>query len=204
MGGDYKKIRVGFYLRKWRMLEENRNILTLHEIDTAKLLFNSLPNLSERDLFLLRLKYYDSHNKSSFDKDRGVYRSCIPNNDEVVAYHLNMPIEQYRIERRIAEKHLEEEMLVAGEAMLMSKEKIYLKINRFLYIKSVDIHLDVLFHKQVEVGDVTLTGNHIIDEKKVFDLSDETIKQGVLQLERYGFQREALHTVELEELENGK
>lgn len=184
------------------MLEENRNILTLHEIEAAKLLFNSLPQLSEKDLYLLRVKYYASHNKSNFDKDRAVYRSCIPVNDEVVAYHLNMTKEQYAIERRIAEDNLKKAMLATGEKLLYSKEKVYLRINRFLYIKHVDIKLEPFTYKYVEVGDVTLTGNHIIDEKQVFDLSDETIKQGVLKLEQYGFEREALDIHELEEYEN--
>ncbi|MBO0485161.1 hypothetical protein JZO74_10375 [Vagococcus fluvialis] len=126
----------------------------------------------------------------------------MPINDDVVAFNLGVTIEQYRIDRRLAEKELEELMLQAGQEILYSKDKIFLKINRFLYIKHVDIKMDYFLGKYLEVGDITLTGNHILDGKQVFDLSDDVIRQGVEKLENYGFQREALDKFDLEEYEN--
>lgn len=125
MGRDYKDIRVQFYLRHWKMLEENRNILTMHEIDAARLLFNSLPKMSDENLEMLKIKYYDTPNKSSFDRKRGVYRTCVPITDEVLAYQLGITIEQYRINKRIAENELEEIMLQTGHELLHSKEKYF-------------------------------------------------------------------------------
>lgn len=199
MGRDYKTIRVQHYLRHWKMLEKNVNQLKSNEIEMGKLLFNSLPKLSEESRNLLKIKYYDSPNVACFDKDRAVYTTTMPINDEVVAFNLGVTIEQYRIDRRLAEKELEELMLQAGRDLLYSKDKVFLKINRFLYIKHVDIKMDYFLGKYLEVGDVTLTGNSLIDEKQVFDLSDDVIKQGVEKLENYGFQREALDKYDLEE-----
>ncbi|MFW3587475.1 hypothetical protein ACODGR_03195 [Vagococcus fluvialis] len=202
MGHDYKNIRVKHFLTHWKMLEQNVNNLKPHEIEMGKLLFNSLPKLSEKSRNLLKIKYYDSPNVACFDKERAVYTSTMPINDDVVAFNLGVTIEQYRIDRRLAEKELKELMLQAGQEILYSKDKIFLKINRFLYIKHVDIKMDYFLGKYLEVGDITLTGNHILDEKQVFDLSDDVIRQGVEKLENYGFQREALDKFDLEEYEN--
>lgn len=211
MGKDYKKVKVNFYLRHWRMLEKNRNILTFHEIESARLLFNSLPKLSEKNLKLLKKKYYDTEKTSSFDRDRGVYRACVPINDEVVSYQLDMTEDQYRNARQIAERELEDIMLSVGSELLHSKQKIHLKINRFFYIKSVEIYqerlpkqLENFTKKRVLVDDVILTLNDVTGAKQVFDLSDDVIKKGVEQLERYGFMREALDEYELKKYENEK
>lgn len=201
MGRDYTQIRVEFYLRHWKMLEENRNILTMNEIDLARLLFNSLPKLSEENLNTLKIKYYDTSNKSSFDRKRGVYRTCVPITDEVVAYQLGITIEQYRINKRIAEKELEEIMLKTGHELLHSKEKIFLKINNFFFVRSADISLDKHFNQFVNVGDVTLTTENTLSKKQVFDLSDDVVKQGVEYLEKYGFMREALDEHDLRKYE---
>ena len=195
-----KKVRVQYYLRRWKMLEENVNDLKPCEMDKAKMLFNSLPKLNEDDLRLLKAKYYDTNKTCSFDKTRGVYTSCIPINDEVRAYHENVTIEQYGVNRRIAEGRLEDIMLEVGHELLNSKEKIYLKINRFLYIKQVEIQEDVFLKGHVEVSDIRLTGSIGINDKQVFDLSNDVVKQGVLKLEQYGFEREALTISELERL----
>ncbi len=64
--------------------------------------------------------------------------------------------------------------------------------------------MDYFLGKYLEVGDITLTGNHILDGKQVFDLSDDVIRQGVEKLENYGFQREALDKYDLEEYGIGK
>lgn len=202
MGRDYSQIRVEFYLRRWKMLEENRNILTMHEIDLARLLFNSLPKMSDESLKILKVKYYDTEKKSSLDKDRGVYKSCIPLNDEEAASKLDIPTDQYRITRCLAENELKGIMLVTGHELLHSKEKIFLKINNFFYVSSVNISLDKNFKQFLKVGDVTLTTENTFRKKQVFDLSDEVVKQGVEYLEKYGFMREALDEFDLREYED--
>lgn len=201
MGADYKTIRVQHYLRRWKMLEQNVNNLKPYEIEMGRLLFNSLPKIKGSDLELLKIKYYDSPNVASFDKDRAVYTSTMPVNDDVVAFNLGVTKDKYVADRRQAEKELEKAMLETGHKILYSKEQIFLKFNRFLYIKNVDIKKCHYIKDNFDMGDITLTSGVLMENKQVFDLSDSIVKKAVMRLESYGFQREALDQYELEELE---
>lgn len=192
MGRDYRDIRVQYYLRRWRCLEENRDKLRPNEIELAKLLFNSLPKLSKDELKILKEKYYDSENVSSYDSDRGIYTSRIPINDQVRADQLNLELSDYRKQRQMAEFELEKHMLEVGKQIIKSEEKIYLKINHFLYIKSVDIQAVAYSDYYVTVSDIVLTHGVMCDDKQVFDMTNEVIKKGVERLEGYGFIREAV------------
>lgn len=199
VGRDYKNIRVQYYLRRWKMLEQNRNQLKPHEMECAKILFNSLPKVSKESLTILKEKYYDSDNVSNFDCKRGIYTSHIPISDQVRAYQLNIEFEDYKKQRQVAEFELEKAMLEVGKLVLKSEEKIYLKINQSLYIKSVDIQSVMYSDYSVSVGDIVLTHGIACDDKQVFDTTNEVIKKGVEKLETYGFLREALNSYELEE-----
>lgn len=192
MGRDYRDIRVQYYLRRWRCLEENRDKLRPYEIEQGKLLFNSLPKLSKDKLKILKEKYYDSENVSSYDSNRGIYNSRIPINDQVRADQLNLELSDYRKQRQMAEFELEKHMLEVGKQIIKSEEKIYLKINHFLYIKSVDIQAVAYSDYYVTVSDIVLTHGVMCDDKQVFDMTNEVIKKGVERLEGYGFIREAV------------
>ena len=192
MGRDYRDIRVQYYLRRWRCLEENRDKLRPNEIERAKLLFNSLPKLSKDELKILKEKYYDSENVSSYDSNRGIYNSRIPINDQVRADQLNLELSDYRKQRQMAEFELEKHMLEVGKQIIKSEEKIYLKINHSLYIKSVDIQAVAYSDYYVTVSDILLTHGVACDDKQVFDMTNEVIKKGVEKLEGYGFIREAV------------
>lgn len=192
VGRDYRDIRVQYYLRRWRCLEENRDKLRPYEIEQGKLLFNSLPKLSKDKLKILKEKYYDSENVSSYDSNRGIYNSRIPINDQVRADQLNLELSDYRKQRQMAEFELEKHMLEVGKQIIKSEEKIYLKINHFLYIKSVDIQAVAYSDYYVTVSDILLTHGVACDDKQVFDMTNEVIKKGVERLEGYGFIREAV------------
>lgn len=192
VGRDYRDIRVQYYLRRWRCLEENRDKLRPYEIEQGKLLFNSLPKLSKDELKILKEKYYDSENVSSYDSNRGIYNSRIPINDQVRADQLNLELSDYRKQRQMAEFELEKHMLEVGKQIIKSEEKIYLKINHFLYIKSVDIQAVAYSDYYVTVSDIVLTHGVACDDKQVFDMTNEVIKKGVERLEGYGFIREAV------------
>ena len=192
MGKDYKDIRIQYYLRSWRSLEENRDKLRPYEIERAKLLFNSLPKLSKENLKILKEKYYDSENVSNYDSNRGVYNSRIPINDQVRADQLNIELKDYRKQRHMAEFELEKHMLEVGKQIMEREKTIYLKINHSLYIKSVDIQSVSYSDYYVTVSDIVLTHGVMCDDKQVFDMTDEVIKKGVEKLEGYGFIREAV------------
>ncbi|MBO0476173.1 hypothetical protein DOK76_03765 [Vagococcus sp. DIV0080] len=199
MGRDYKSVRSQYYLRRWKMLETNRSILSLREVENAKLLFNSLPKLPKESLDILKAKYYDTPNLGNFDHKRGVYTSNIPISDKAMAFKLNMEPADYSKERRLAEIELEKIMIEVGQLILKREEMIYLKINQFLYVKEVDIVPSIYDSTWITIDDVTLSIGMTSDKKKVFDMRDETTRLGVEKLERYGFLREALNQYELEE-----
>lgn len=197
MGYDYTFIRVKYYLTRWKMLEENRNVLTPDEIKQAKILFNSLPKLPSDELELLKNKYYHNDRKSNFDTTRGVYRAILPISDKTMAYHEKIELGDYSKLRIQAELNLEKIMLETGQQLLKTEERITLKINRFLYIKHIEIK-PAYGGTSIELGDITLSTGDILPEKQVFDMTDPIISRGVERLERYGFMREVAEDYEAE------
>lgn len=196
MGYDYTFIRVKYYLTRWKMLEENRNVLTPDEIKQAKILFNSLPKLPSDELELLKNKYYHNDRKSNFDTTRGVYRAILPISDKTMAYHEKIELGDYSKLRIQAELNLEKIMLETGQQLLKTEERITLKINRFLYIKHIEIK-STYGGALIELGDITLSTGDILPDKQVFDMTDKTTRRGVERLETYGFMREVAEDYEI-------
>ncbi len=149
---------------------------------------------------ILKDKYYDTMKLGNFDYKRGVYTSNVPISDKDMAIKLDMKIANYSKERKAAETELEGIMLEVGNLILKQEELIYLKINQFLYVKEVAIEPSVSNPNWITIGDITLSIGISTDKKKVFDLSDETVRLCVEKLERYGFIREALNQYEKEEI----
>lgn len=183
------KIRPQYYLKRWRMLEENRNNLTSHEIRLAKILFNSLAKLSEESIKVLKEKYYDAPNLCSFDAARQIYMSVVPLSDDGMAHEKEMELEEYVTMRREAERKLLIEMQIVEKLVRKSESRLLVKIGHF-YVKS--------FNTQKSLESVELI--RWKKEARVFEMDKADDKKLVDKFLENGFdcETEFLYVEEIE------
>lgn len=184
------KIRPQYYLKRWRMLEDNRNNLTSHEKKLAKILFNSLAKLPEESIAVLKEKYYDAPNLCSFDAARQIYTSVVPLSDDGMAHEKEMELEEYVTMRREAERKLLIEMQVVEKLVRKSESRLLVKIGRF-YVKS--------FNNQKSLENVELTRWR--KEARIFEMNKVNDKKIVDKFLENNFDCEA-QLLCIEELEH--
>ncbi|MGX7024141.1 hypothetical protein [Vagococcus hydrophili] len=180
-------MKSDFFLRHWKMLEQNINVLNDHERKTGKLLFNSLNKLSADDRQALKEKYYDSTVYSKFDKARGIYLSVIPVKDEVAASKGNVSLEEFRENKNRAIKRLEAIMDEVSQAIKNNEQYIYMELKGY-YVKGFGSESTAKF--SFSHTDLVLSPS--FDEAYTFNADNKAERAIVESLENCGFERRLL------------
>ncbi|WP_438856888.1 hypothetical protein [Enterococcus sp. AZ007] len=168
----YDDIRPQYYLRRWKYYGAAREVLNPHELENAKILFNSLRQLTHSDLELLSDVYFKDAKPSNWRK--GYHLSVVPAKDTVLAPRYGVSVEQFRSMRIQAQDNLKE---IMQEMLKRIRANFIYRINRSLYL--VDI---------VERG--TRKEKYVLGEEcdaKKFGSSDSD--QEASHLKSLGFER---------------
>ncbi|OQO71170.1 hypothetical protein BH747_04055 [Enterococcus villorum] len=107
---QYDDIRPVYYLRKWQYYEAARHELSVTEQEQAKVFFNALKQLNEKERQILSDVYYCSRKPCTFKEKTGYYHSLIPVKDEVLAKKYAVTIDRFSNMRRLAQMSLKKEM----------------------------------------------------------------------------------------------
>lgn len=182
-----------YYLRHWKMLEKYRDDLSEPQIVRAKMLFNSLKKLNEKDLQILKEKFYDSQTYSYFDKETGRYRSIVPINDETMALKKSLNINEYRKIKGLALSNLRR-ALDETEQEIANKE-------RFVRLRIKKIYVRDLQTTQLPAPasmNMTEISNIMVgweSEARIFDTKTELDEIIVNKLESMGFSKESVQKI---------
>lgn len=170
----YERIRPEFHLTRWQYYEKARYELKGVELESAKIFFNGLKNLSESDRNILIDVYYRSKEYCKFNRQIGLYQSARPISDDAIAEQYGIAKKEVTKVRRQAIEHLAEEM---RKIILAISTAFHLKIGKDLYL--------VRFINEGTYKEQFVLGNK--REAKVFSAEKEDTIRKFMQL---GFERE--------------
>ena len=167
------------------MLEENVNILTEHEIKSARLLFNSLKEVSSDSRHLLKEKYYESNKYAKYDKNRKIYTTVIPIKDDVLALNRGLLIEDYRLLKNKAQHELEYKLDDVSQKIIQQERFVFVVL-KGLYVS--DIRNTDYF--SLFSNDIVLNSDMSLAYK--FDTENMNERKIVEIFENHGFKRKLL------------
>lgn len=179
-----------YLLRHWKMLEKYRDDLSEPQIVIARILFNSLKKLNEKDLQILKEKFYDSQIYSYFDNETGRYKSIVPINDETMALKKSLNINEYRKIKGLALSNLRK-ALDETEQEIANKERfVRLRIKK-IYVR--DLQTTPLpapaSMNMTEISNIMVGWE---SEARIFDTKTELDEIIVNKLESMGFSKESV------------
>lgn len=129
-------IRSELFLRQWKMLEKNVNILTDYERKSGRLLFNSLKEISADSRQVLKEKYYDSNKYAKYDKDRKVHTTVMPIKDDVLALNRGLLLEDYRLLKNNAQLELEYKLDDVSQKIIQQERFVFVEL-KGLYVLDI-------------------------------------------------------------------
>ena len=167
------------------MLEKNINVLTEHERKSARLLFNSLKEISADSRQVLKEKYYDSDKYAKYDKDRKVYTTVIPVKDDVLALNRGLLIEDYRLLKNKAQLELENKLDDVSQKII-EQERFVFVVLKGLYVSNIGNTDYFSFFS----NDIVLNSDMSVAYK--FDTENRNERKVVEIFENHGFKRKLL------------
>ncbi|MGL9971607.1 hypothetical protein IGI80_002539 [Enterococcus sp. DIV1420a] len=178
----YDRIRPEFHLKRWQYYEKARYELKGIELESAKIFFNGLKNLSETDRKVLTDSYYRSKEYCSFNQQTGMYQSVRPISDSTIAEQYGITKKEVTKVRQQALEHLAQEM---QKIIVTISTAFHLKIGKGLYL--VRLMHEGTYKEQLVLGNKS--------EAKVFSDKNEDKIRALMQL---GFEIEPVdHKVRL-------
>lgn len=170
----YDYVSPSYHLTRWQYYEKARYELKGVELESAKIFFNGLKNLSESDKKILIDAYYRSKDYYKFNRQTGLYQSVRPISDDAIAEQYGITKKEVTKVRRQAIEHLAEEM---RKIILAISTAFHLKIGKDLYL--VRLINEGTYKEQFVLGNKS--------EAKVFSAEKEDTIRKFIQL---GFERE--------------